>query len=157
MLKEIAYSTGCLIMLSVGCLTPSPAAAEGPDEGLVVIVNKANPVNEIKKADLERIFKLQKQFWGGGERIVLFMREAGSPERQSALKLIYNMTEGQVGLFMLRKLYSGESSAVPKDMRSSSDMKQVVASTPNAIGYLSKSAVDESVKIVKIDGAEVLK
>ena len=44
-------------------------------------------------------------------------------------------------------MFSGKATP-PKELGSSADVKKFVASNPDAIGYIEKSAVDSSVKVV---------
>ena len=46
-----------------------------------------------------------------------------------------------------RLVFSGKATP-PKEMANSADMKKFVAGNPDAIGYIEKSAVDSSVKVV---------
>ena len=46
-----------------------------------------------------------------------------------------------------RLTFSGKG-VPPKELPNSADVKKFVAGNPNAIGYIEKSAVDASVKVV---------
>ncbi|MBI1986881.1 MAG: hypothetical protein HYS70_00860 [Nitrospinae bacterium] len=126
-------------------------------EELKVIVHKSNPVDSLSFYDLVKIFKGDKQFWPNGEKVVLLMRESGSPEKEVILRSFYKMSEEKQKQYWLEKVFRGEATGLPKILNSSSAMKKVLSNTPNAIGYLLAGEADGSVKAVKIEGAEALK
>jgi ABC-type phosphate transport system substrate-binding protein len=38
----------------------------------------------------------------------------------------------------------------PQELKSGADVKKVISQTPNAIGYIEKSEVDDSVKVIAV-------
>ena len=53
----------------------------------------------------------------------------------------------QVKAAWSRLVFSGKATP-PKELATAADVKKFVASNPDAIGYIEKSAVDASVKVV---------
>lgn len=76
---------------------------------------------------------------------------ADLPESNSAREQFYTKATGknaaQVKATWARLTFSGKGTP-PKELGSSADVKKFVASHPDAIGYIEKSAVDASVKAV---------
>lgn len=109
-------------------------------DGVAIVINPANGVEELTVEQIAQIFKGEITNWSelGGEdaEIAVFGREAGSGTR-GAFEEIVGVEDACV--------YTNEYS-------STGDVIGNVASNPNAIGYASLSAVDESVKAVKVDG-----
>lgn len=133
--------------------------SEALAEGLVIIVNKANPVNSIAFRDLQRIYKGERSSWGGSVRkgrITVLMRKAPAPERALVLSRIYKMSEAELMKFWMKKRLSGRSPNLPKNLSSSRLIKRAVASLPNAIGYISEKDVDKTVKVLRVDGSTVI-
>lgn len=141
-----------IALVVVNLLQHLPSVAIG--EELVIIVNKANPVSALSAGDITKIYKADKQFWDNGEKILLLMREPGSPEREIALKQIYKMTDGNLKKFWLQKTFTGQAASLPKDVPSSTLMKKTVSNAPSAIGYIHKGEVDDTVKVLEVDGME---
>jgi ABC-type phosphate transport system substrate-binding protein len=113
-----------------------PAAAE-----LVIIVNPANPAT--------RIFPSQAaQFFLGGS--VLFTpveQPPDSPIRAEFYKKVLEKEPAQVEAMWSKIAFTGKGKP-PQEMKSSAEVKKAVAANPKAIGYIEKSAVDDTVKVV---------
>ena len=73
------------------------------------------------------------------------------PDSAATRELFYTKVTGkstaQVKAAWSRLVFSGKATP-PKELGSSADVKKFVASNPDAIGYIEKSAVDSSVKVV---------
>ena len=73
------------------------------------------------------------------------------PDSAAVRELFYTKVTGkstaQVKAAWSRLVFSGKATP-PKELASSADVKKFVASNPDAIGYIEKSAVDSSVKVV---------
>ena len=111
-------------------------------DGVAIVVNPANGVEDLTVEQIAQIFKGEITNWSelGGEdaEIAVLGREDGSGTR-SAFEEIVGV-DGECK-------YTNEYS-------STGDVIGNVASNPNAIGYASLSAVDETVKAVKVGGVE---
>jgi ABC-type phosphate transport system substrate-binding protein len=73
------------------------------------------------------------------------------PESSAVRKEFYQKATGkdaaQVKALWTRLIFTGKATP-PKEVASSADVKKAVAADPKAIGYIEKSAVDGSVKVV---------
>ena len=111
-------------------------------DGVAIVVNPANGVEDLSVEQIAQIFKGEITNWSelGGEdaAIAVLGREDGSGTR-SAFEEIVGV-DGECK-------YTNEYS-------STGDVIGNVASNPNAIGYASLSAVDDTVKAVKVGGVE---
>ena len=111
-------------------------------DGVAIVVNPASGVEDLTVEQIAQIFKGEITNWSelGGEdaEIAVLGREDGSGTR-SAFEEIVGV-DGECK-------YTNEYS-------STGDVIGNVASNPNAIGYASLSAVDETVKAVKVGGVE---
>ena len=111
-------------------------------DGVAVVVNPANTVSDLTVEQIAQIFKGEITNWSelGGEdlEIAVYGREAGSGTRGAFEEI--------VGV--------EDACAYTNEYSSTGDVIGAVASNPNAIGYASLSAVDESVTAVKVGGVE---
>jgi len=121
---------------------------------VALIVNPANPEADVSSADLVNIFLQQQQHWRAGGRIYLILQETGSPEKALVLRRVYRMSDVQLKQFWLGKLYRGEIASFPRIASSNAAVKRIVAHAPHAIGFIDASAVDASVKRLKVDGRQ---
>ncbi|MFQ5901268.1 MAG: hypothetical protein ACE5IH_06905 [Thermodesulfobacteriota bacterium] len=120
-------------------------------EAIAVIVNKSNSVNELTFNDLKRIFRMDRLYWNG-DKIYLLLREDGSREKKVLLNKVYRMTSKGLKKFWMSKMFKGEIDSYPKLVISSATMKVYISNAHNGIGIIIASEVDDTVKVLKIDG-----
>ena len=113
-----------------------PAQAE-----LVIIVNQQNPAT--------RIFPSQAaQFFLGGSVLFTPVEQVeGSPIRAEFCKKVLEKSPDQVEAIWSKIVFAAKGKP-PKQYKSSAEVKKAVADNVNAIGYIEKSAVDDTVKVV---------
>ncbi|MFN0121434.1 MAG: hypothetical protein ACKV2V_13125 [Blastocatellia bacterium] len=122
------------------------------NETLAIIVNKSNAVSDISLADLRRVFLLEKHTWPNGKKVTVVMRNQGQTERREALRRIYRMTEADYNKYFLQAQNTGASVSPPKTVESADKVRKFVFSVPGAIGYVRAAEVDDTVKLLRIDG-----
>lgn len=109
-------------------------------DGIAVIVNSENEVSDLSLEDIKAIYTGEITNWselGGADgEIVLIGREAGSGTRDG----FESITETE------------EQCAYRQELTSTGDVITTVSNNPNAIGYASLAAVDDTVKAVSVDG-----
>jgi ABC-type phosphate transport system substrate-binding protein len=156
--------TSVLIVVALSAWLPAvagqpvvPSAGELPGqegaitEPLVIVVNRANPVDNLSFTELRTIFLGGRSHWPDGRRITLVMREPGDPERKAMLHDVCAMNEDQLKTHFLRGLFTGDILLSPKILSTPTGVKKFVFNVPGAIGYLRLIDVDSSVKTVRID------
>lgn len=126
---------------------PSPSS-----QNLAIVVNLANPVEDLSSAELRRIFLGERTHWPNGRRITLVMTEAGTPERRTVLRDICRMSETDFNRHFLRGLFTGEVFVSPKTLASASGVRKFIFNVPGAIGYVRASDLDSTVRVVRING-----
>jgi phosphate transport system substrate-binding protein len=110
-------------------------------DALALIVNPANPVDNLSGDQIKAIFSGAIGSWaevgGSSQPIVLVSREAGS---------------GTFGAFEELVMKGVPISSAALRQGSNGAIRQIVAEDPNAIGYISLGIVDQTVKALSIDG-----
>lgn len=128
------------------------SAAAVPAAELAIVVNPQNPVAELSARELREMLLMERQHWRGGLRIYLLLPESGTPEKDLLLLRGLRMNEDQLRRHYLAKLYGGEIPAFPGTAASAAAARRVVAHAPNALAVVDSSAVDTTLKVVRIDG-----
>jgi ABC-type phosphate transport system substrate-binding protein len=131
----------------------APSASPGANDDLAVIVNKANPINNLTKAQLRKLVLAEQGSWPGGQKVTVVFRTAGVPERDGMLRTICRMSEEDYSQHIMHANFSGDTNTPPKVVASAAAVRQAVASTPGAIGFVKMSDVDDTVKLLTVDGA----
>ncbi|MSQ47337.1 MAG: hypothetical protein EXR78_02945 [Deltaproteobacteria bacterium] len=138
------------IAVNVGLV--SVGWAQGLEQQLVIVVNKANPVENLPLADLRKIFLGEQRHWENGEKITVVMRNPGQSERIAMLQHVYKMSETDFARYFLKATFTGMVSSAPKVFATPVGVRKFVRTLPGAIGYLRASELDQSVKPVRVDG-----
>ena len=113
-----------------------PASAE-----IVVIVNKENPAS--------RMFSEQASqfFLGKSAMFTPIDQGEGSKIRTDFYQKIADKDPAQVKAIWSKLVFTGKATP-PKELKSNAEVKKAVADDPKAIGYIDKSAVDDTVKVI---------
>ena len=109
-------------------------------DGIAIIVNPQNPVADLSVEQIAQIFKGEVTNWselGGSDgQIVPIGRAAGSGTRDG----FESITDTE------------DACKYQNELTSTGEVIANVASNPNAIGYASLSAVDDTVKAITVGG-----
>ncbi|MBA4110418.1 MAG: hypothetical protein C0487_12590 [Leptothrix sp. (in: Bacteria)] len=123
------------------------AAAHSAMAQLAVVVNAKNATASLTAEQVSSIYLGKSSTLPSGGTAVL----ADLPESNAVREQFYTKATGknaaQVKATWARLTFSGKA-VPPKELGSSADVKKFVASNPDGIGYIEKSAVDASVKVV---------
>jgi ABC-type phosphate transport system substrate-binding protein len=133
-----------VILVSCAQFLAVNAALEEVD----VVVNKANSATLLSREEVRRIFLGDKSSWPGGKRVTVLMLTPDQPERGIILRELLRMNESDYTKYFLQAAFTGRVQAAPRDLPSAPQMKAHLVANPNAIGYLKKEDVDDSVKVV---------
>ena len=126
------------ILLAAGMLG---AAAPVFSAEIAVIVNPKNPAT--------RMFSEQAgQFFIGKSTLFTPVEHSeGAAIRNEFNTKVLGKDSAQVKAIWSKLVFTGKGTA-PKEYASSAEVKKAVAADVSAIGYIEKSAVDDSVKVI---------
>jgi len=132
------------VILAVAVMMPSGSVLA---DGIVVVVNPANPVASLDKAEVARLFLgRSKTFPDGGDATVVTSDE-GNSTRAAFEQAALGKSESQMKAYWAKQMFSGQGSP-PDSVGDDAAVKAKVASDPSAVGYLPASMVDGTVKVV---------
>ena len=110
-------------------------------DGIVVTVNKANPVTNLTAEQVTKIFsgaiKNWKEVGGNDQAITLLGRESASGTRDG-----------------FESLFDVEGCEYAAELTSTGEVVTRVSSDPSSIGYISLDSLNDSVVGLQIDGVE---
>jgi ABC-type phosphate transport system substrate-binding protein len=116
-------------------------AASARAEEIVVIVNPASP--PLSKDQIADIYLARINTWTPIDQAV------GSLIYTEFYKRATGRDAAQVKAIWSKILFTGRG-VPPKQLLGSDAVKKAVAANPRAVGYIEKSAVDDSVKVVPL-------
>ncbi|WP_207707355.1 phosphate ABC transporter substrate-binding protein [Crassaminicella thermophila] len=121
-------------------------------DGIAVVVNPSNEVEDLTLEQIKKIFTGEITNWkevgGKDQSITVVSREEGSGTRGAFIEITKVEEKNAEG----KKVDKTTVNALVQP--STGAVKQTVANTPNAIGYISMGALDKAVKAVKVEGVE---
>jgi hypothetical protein len=121
---------------------------------LAVVVNKASVPETVPFDELRQMILGERLKWRyDGQLVRAVQTPADSPERALTMKSVYRMNDSALRRYYMLALFNGKELAQPRDVNSPAALKKFVATNPGAIGCILASEVDDSVKIIKVDGA----
>ena len=113
-------------------------------EGIAIVVNPANPINDLSTAQIRNIFSGNISDWNEisnhSGKINVIVREDGSGTLDAFKHSIMNFSEIREDAII---------------QNSAGAVKQIVADDENAIGFVSLPHLDDSLKDVSIDNVEI--
>ena len=134
-----------LVMLGGNMFIPAISWSEN----IAVIVNTENSSN-ISRDDIRFIYKGQLKAYANGIEVVPLDQKDGSKVRKVFLNKAVGKTNGQYKRFWTRKIFAGKGVS-PKVIKGGDNkVKERVVGNRSAIGYISESSVDKSVRVVSI-------
>ncbi len=135
--------TRLLLLLTLGMIMPASATSR-----IVIVVHPSNPVTALSQADVMRLFTGKTKTFPGTATAVPVGLKDGRPEKQAFDSQVLNKTSNQVRAFWAQQIFTGRGTP-PREFDTPAALKAHVATHPEAIGYLSLSDVDTSVKMLK--------
>jgi ABC-type phosphate transport system substrate-binding protein len=114
----------------------APAMAE-----VVVVVNPKAAEASMTKDQVAQFFL------GKSSAMTPVDQPEGAPVRAEFYKKVTDKDASQVKSLWSKLVFTGKAT-MPKEVGDSAAVKKAVAADPKAIGYIEKSAVDASVKVI---------
>jgi len=131
---------------------PDESTSTPQEEPLAIIVNRKNPIENITFDDLRKLCLAERKHWADGRKVTLALREPGQAERAAVLNQIYRMSESEFTRHFLQGSFTGELKTTPKELATANGVRRFIFNVPGAIGFARVSEVDDSVKVIRLDG-----
>ncbi|MFZ6749410.1 hypothetical protein [Undibacterium sp. Ren11W] len=132
-MKKITQAILLAITLAASAL---PVMAE-----VVIVVNPKNGAPQMTSEQASQFFL------GKSSSMTPIDQSEGSAIRAEFYKKLADKEASQVKAIWSKLVFTGKGT-LPKEYASSAEIKKAIAADMNAIGYIEKSSVDASVKVV---------
>lgn len=127
--------------IAAALLSAAPAIAQ------VVVVGAKSPAATLSKEQASDLFLGKLTTLPGGGAPELMDLPESSPVREDFYSKVTGKSAAQAKAYWSKLSFTGKGTP-PKEAASSADIKKAVGGNPNAVGYIEKTAVDASVKVV---------
>jgi len=135
-----------------GELQQSTAPRTSAWEGLAIVVNRNNPIDNVSLWQLRDLFLGEKKWWSCKRRVVVVALPRGAAERQTIHRVVDHMNDADLDKYYFFGIYRGELVELPITQATPKDVRAFVSAHPGAIGYVRASDLDDSLKVVRVNG-----
>lgn len=139
LLKPKTIST---LFLMVTSFAPSSSFAD-----LVVITNRNLPISSLSQEDISRIYLGKIKFLPNGVKVIPIDQQSGSPTREKFYANVIRKSDTEIKSYWSRVIFAGQGNP-PIQESDDKAVRDLVAKNPNCMGYVDKTIVDGSVKVV---------
>lgn len=115
-------------------------------DGVVVIVNKANP-DTVDKDFVVKVYTGEVRYWPGGGGVFAIDQAEDSSVRENFYVRMLERSASNMKALWAQNIFTGRG-LPPKVADSDDDVKKMVSGNKRAIGYINASSVDDTVKAV---------
>ncbi|MFC4161522.1 hypothetical protein [Chitinimonas lacunae] len=114
---------------------------------VVVVVSAQNKAAAMSAAQVSQIFLGKVKRFPEGGAVVPVDQPEGSPMRDAFYNRFVGKNADQMKAYWSKSIFTGAGQP-PKEVPNDAEVKRRLATDPTAIGYVDKSSVDQSVRIV---------
>jgi ABC-type phosphate transport system substrate-binding protein len=129
--------------ITVALLLATHASAEE----LAVVVNAKVAVDKLTAEQVSQLFLGKVGALPNGTAVFPVDQSESAPARELFYTKVLKRSLTDAKTYWSKMVFTGKGQP-PKEVGNSADVKKLIASNPNLIGYIDKSAVDDSVKVV---------
>jgi ABC-type phosphate transport system substrate-binding protein len=112
---------------------------------MAVVVNKDNNVDNVTAVHLSRLFRSEVKKWPDGKSVIVVLHKDSAGETETLERLIKMSADELKAVIAAHR-----DSIVVAD--SDEDVLKIVQTTPGAIGLVDARSVDNTIKVVRVDG-----
>jgi hypothetical protein len=147
-LSRVHAITAMRRLLVAACLIVGTGVNTVRAQDYKIVVNEANPVSELSRADVAQLFLKKKTAWPSGQAVVPVDQSSGRA-RAAFSQEVLEKDLASMRRYWQQLVFSGRASA-PEEKPSDAAVVAYVRDTPGAIGYVSGSAPTAGVKPIVV-------
>jgi ABC-type phosphate transport system substrate-binding protein len=126
-------------------------AADVVGEGdVVVVVAAASPITVLDRSELADLFFGRATRFPDGRSAVPVDQREGSQARTDFYTGYLGRSASEIKAHWSKVIFTGRGSP-PRAVADTDQLRRLIASDPSYIGYLDRSAVDQSLKVLRIE------
>ena len=148
MIKGLFLIAGLSLLVAVS----APGVVHAQNDPLVLIVHPDNPVDELSYQDVRRIARMDRLYWSQTDGIVLLLPGPTAAERKRMLDRVFLMSEQAFKQHWVSVAYQLEVLSLPRPYTECAVAVRIVGSLKFAASLVRASCVDETVRVVPVDG-----
>ncbi len=130
-----------------GLLLPLFLVAASASAEVVVIVSASSAITRLTHEQVTRIFLGKTDTFPNGSHVVPIDQSEGNAARDEFYSKVAKKNSSQLAAYWAKIIFTGDGRP-PNLLGSNVAVRNAVADNPNVIGYIDKSAVDSSVRVI---------
>ena len=132
-------------------LIASPARSEEKKEerALVLVTHPKNPIIEITKRELGRIYLKKQRYWLNGDRCVPIDQAGSSQSRKDFYRIVLNKDPYEMKRYWMQETMTGNANP-PVTLDNPATVKRYIRKIQGGIGYIYADEVDDTVKVLHV-------
>lgn len=130
--------------LALGQVPGTPARAD-----VVAIVSVSSPINSLGKNEIVDVFLGKKLRLPDGQQVVPVDQEEGTRARAEFYEKYANKSAPQLKAHWSKAVFTGRGKP-PRTVADDGGLKKLLANNPHAIGYIDRSQVDNTIRILQL-------
>lgn len=138
----------CLVLVSL--IGPAYAQPSDQNTAILLVAHPMIATHWLNRDTTRAIFAMRQRTWPDGQAVQVFVLPNRNPTHARFVKEQLAAYPHQLQLAWDRMVFSGMGQA-PNRVRDLNEMRQRVASTPGAVGYLEREYLDESVQVISME------
>jgi hypothetical protein len=124
---------------------------QGTDD-IAVVVSADNPISDISIATLRKVVLGDMTSWKNHATVVLVLRPEGTPERDTVMRVVAQMTNSQFKQHWMGKVFRGEANVEPITVASKGLMLEYLGGREGGIAFIEAPRIFPHVKVVTVNG-----
>jgi ABC-type phosphate transport system substrate-binding protein len=151
------FSTGylvrqfaCAMMIFVVCFSQASSHALAREPAVLLVANPDVTTRLLNRDTARAIISMRQRTWPDGQAVRVFVLGNNHPVHARFTKEQLSVYPHQLQLAWDRIVFSGTGQA-PNRVSNQMEMRDNVANTPGALGYLEREYLDDSVQVISMD------
>ncbi len=124
--------------------------AGGPLYAVQLVVNPSVPDTKLSPSTVRALFNMRLLQWSDGTPVRVYVLPDDNALHRQFCKRYLGVFPHQLRYSWNRRVYSGIGQS-PHQVKNVEEMRQRIADTPGAIGYLPEDLIDDSVRAVEME------
>ncbi len=141
---------GPLVLVAAILLSPDDGQPRPLDSSFRVVVNKANPVSSLTRAELSAIFMRRRRSWADGTEVRPVDHPVGAMVRERFSRAVHGKSVAYVIRYWQRLIFAGRG-IPPPEVQSGAAVMELVRANHGAIGYIDAATpVAADLKVIEV-------
>lgn len=138
------------MLILPACLSLSDTSAMARETPILLVAHPDVNTRQLKRDTTRAIFAMRQRTWPDGQAVRVFVLDNHHPVHARFAKEQLAVYPHQLQLAWDRMVFSGTGQA-PDRVRSQSEMRERIAATPGAMGYLEREYLDDRVQVISVE------